>query len=130
MGHTHRYKFGFEKKKNQVKSPSIWSRTPDLVRIRQSGRTGNRSVTWDVMSSCLLFCTYTDLKPVLSFTLSGKTYTWATNNIDRHKLIQMLSYVFYLFLVFFIFQFYDLLHSMYYYIYHFLSCTYIMSPFM
>ena len=33
-------------------------------------------------------------------------------------------------LVLFIFQFYVLLHSMYYYIYHFLSCTYIMSPFM
>ena len=70
------------------------------------------------------------LKPVLSFTLSGKTYTWTTNNIDRRKLIQMLSYVFYLFIVFFIFHFYDLLHSMYYYIYNFLSCTYIMSPFM
>ena len=70
------------------------------------------------------------LKPVLSFTLSGKTYTWTTNNIDHRKLIQMLSDVFYLFLVFFIFQFYDLLHSMYYYKYDFLSCTYIMSPFM
>ena len=70
------------------------------------------------------------LKPVLSFTLSGKTYTWTTNNIDRRKLIQMLSYVFYPFLVLFIFKFYDLLHSMYYYIYHLLSCTYIMSPFM
>ena len=33
------------KKKNQVKSPSIWSRTPNSVRIRQSGRTGNRGVT-------------------------------------------------------------------------------------
>ena len=33
-------------------------------------------------------------------------------------------------LVFFIFQFYYLLHSMYYYIYHFLSYTYIMSSFM
>ena len=32
-------------KKNQVKSPSIWSRTPNLVRIRQSGRTWNRGVT-------------------------------------------------------------------------------------
>ena len=44
MGHTHRYKFGF-KKKNQVKSPSIWSCTPKSVPIRQSGRTGNRGVT-------------------------------------------------------------------------------------
>ena len=32
--------------------------------------------------------------------------------------------------IIFIFQFYDLLHSMYYYIYHFLSYTYIMSSFM
>ena len=31
------------------------------------------------------------LKHVLRFTLSGKTYTWTTNNIDRRKLIQMLS---------------------------------------
>ena len=28
MGHTHRHQFGF-KKKNQVKSPSIWSRVPE-----------------------------------------------------------------------------------------------------
>ena len=33
------------KKKNQVKSPSICSRTPNSVRIRQSGRTRNRGVT-------------------------------------------------------------------------------------
>ena len=33
-------------------------------------------------------------------------------------------------LVFFIYQFYDLLHSIYYYIYHLLSYTYIKSPFM
>ena len=44
MGHNHRYKFGF-RKKNQVKSSSIWSRTPNSVRIRQSGRTRNRGVT-------------------------------------------------------------------------------------
>ena len=31
----------FKKKK----SPSIWSRTPNSVRICQSGRTGNRGVT-------------------------------------------------------------------------------------
>ena len=44
--YTHRYKFSFEKKKKkQVKSPNIWSRSPDSVRIRQSGRTGNRGVT-------------------------------------------------------------------------------------
>ena len=32
MGHTHRYQFDFKKKKekkNQVKSPSIWSRVPE-----------------------------------------------------------------------------------------------------
>ena len=60
------------------------------------------------------------LKPVLSFTLIWKTYTWTTNNIDRHNLFQMLSYVFYLFLVFFIFQFYDLLHISFIilYLYH------------
>ena len=44
MGHTHRYKFDLEKKIH-VKTPSIWSRTPNSVRIRQSGRTGNRGVT-------------------------------------------------------------------------------------
>ena len=32
-------------KKNQVKGPSIWSRIPKPVRIRQSGRTWNRGVT-------------------------------------------------------------------------------------
>ena len=33
------------KKEKKVKSPSIWSRTSNSVRIRQSGRTGNRGVT-------------------------------------------------------------------------------------
>ena len=32
----------------QVKSPSIWSRTLDLVRICHSGRTGNRGLTIQV----------------------------------------------------------------------------------
>ena len=32
------------KKKKKVKSPSIWFRTPNSVRIRQLGRTGNRGV--------------------------------------------------------------------------------------
>ena len=47
MGHTHRYQIGLKKKKsiNQVKSPSPESRTPNSVRIRQSGRTGIRGVT-------------------------------------------------------------------------------------
>ena len=45
--YTHRYKFSSEKKKKkkEVKSPSIWFRTPKPVRIRQSGRTGNRGKT-------------------------------------------------------------------------------------
>ena len=49
------------------------------------------------------------------------------------NLVLFMYYTFICFLPvldFFIFQFYILLHSMYYYIYHFLSCTYIMSPFM
>ena len=29
MGHTHRYQFGFKKKKNQVKSPSPESSVPE-----------------------------------------------------------------------------------------------------
>ena len=29
MGHTHRYQFGFKKKKKQVKSPSPESRVPE-----------------------------------------------------------------------------------------------------
>ena len=44
--YTHRYKFSSEKKKKkQVKSLSIWSRSPTSVRIHQSDRTGNRGVT-------------------------------------------------------------------------------------
>ena len=35
----------FLKKKNQVKSPSPESRTPNSVRIRRSDRTGIRGVT-------------------------------------------------------------------------------------
>ena len=34
-----------KKKKKTGKSPSIWSRTPNSVQIRQSGQTGNRGVT-------------------------------------------------------------------------------------
>ena len=30
MGHTHRYQFDLKKKKNQVKSPSLESRVPEL----------------------------------------------------------------------------------------------------
>ena len=31
--------------KKKIRSPSIWFRTPKPVRIRQSGRIGNRGVT-------------------------------------------------------------------------------------
>ena len=37
MGHTHRYQFGFKKKKNQVKSPSIWSCVPETGSDLQIG---------------------------------------------------------------------------------------------
>ena len=33
----------------QVKSPSTWSRVPNSVRIRQSGRAGDRGVTRSVV---------------------------------------------------------------------------------
>ena len=48
----HRYKFSSEKKK-KVRSPSIsiWFCTPKPVRIRQSGRTGNRAVTQNTQKS-------------------------------------------------------------------------------
>ena len=39
------------KKKNQVKSPNIWSRTPNSVWFRQSGQAGIRGVTFLVSSS-------------------------------------------------------------------------------
>ena len=46
----------------QVKSPSTWSRVPNSVRIRHSGRAGNRGVTsWyqslglGVSGKCLRF---------------------------------------------------------------------------
>ena len=42
--YTNRYKLSSEKKK-QVKSLSIWFRTLKPVRIRQSGRTGNRGMS-------------------------------------------------------------------------------------
>ena len=51
MGHTHRYQFDL-KKKNQVKSPSIWSRVPEtgsdplIGSDRDSGR--------DMMNDILL----------------------------------------------------------------------------
>ena len=42
------------KKKNQVKSPSPESRTPNSVRICQSGRTGNRGVTKSTTAELLI----------------------------------------------------------------------------
>ena len=50
------------KKKNQVKSPSIWSRTPNSVRIRQSGRTG----TWGVITNV---CEVTTKPALLNFAI-------------------------------------------------------------
>ena len=47
---------GLLKKKkiiNQVKSPSPESRTPNSVRISQSGRTGNRGVTKSIAMDCI-----------------------------------------------------------------------------
>ena len=44
----HRYKFSSEKK--NIRSPSIWFRTPKPVRIHQSGRTGIGDVTSLVVS--------------------------------------------------------------------------------
>ena len=42
---THRYKFGFKKKKTGKESQYIASRPRNPVRIRQSGQTRNRGVT-------------------------------------------------------------------------------------
>ena len=45
--YTHRYKFSSEeKKKRQVKSPSIWSRALNPIQIHHLGRTENRGVTY------------------------------------------------------------------------------------
>ena len=41
----HIYKVNSEKRKKNIRSPSIWIRTPKPVRIRQSGRTGIGGVT-------------------------------------------------------------------------------------
>ena len=74
---------------------------------------------------------HTFISKILSYNLSYTVLYFYLHSYTFHiRYFCILSYVFHLFLVFFIFQFYDLLHSMYYYIYHFLSCTYIMSPFM
>ena len=74
---------------------------------------------------------YTFISKILSYNLSYTILYFYLHSYTFHiRYFCILSSVFHLFLVFFIFQFYDLLHSMYYYIYHFLSYTYIMSPFM
>ena len=74
---------------------------------------------------------YTFISQILSYNLSYIVLYFYLHSYTFHiRYFCMLSSVFHLFLVFFIFQFYDLLDFMYYYIYHFLSCTYIMSPFM
>ena len=55
---------------------------------------------------------------MLSFTLSGKTYTWTTNNIDRHKLNRILD-------LFHIISCIMFFASFLYFHVHFLSCSYI-----
>ena len=81
--------------------------------------------------SYTMHVSYTFISHILSYNLSYTVLYFYLHPYTFHiRYFCMLSSVFHLFLVFFIFQFYDLLHSMYYYIYHFLSCTYIMSPFM
>ena len=70
---------------------------------------------------------YTFISQILSYNISYTVLYFYLHSYTFH--IRYFCY-FHLFLVFFIFQFYDLLHSMYYYIYHLLSCTYIISPFM
>ena len=74
---------------------------------------------------------YTFISRILSYNLSYTILYFYLHSYNFHiRYSCILLYVFHLFLVFFIFQFYNLLHSMYYYIYHLLSCTYIISPFM
>ena len=74
---------------------------------------------------------YTFISRILSFNLSYTILYFYLHSYNFHlRYSCILLYVFHLFLVFFIFQFYNLLPSMYYYIYHLLSCTYIISPFM
>ena len=83
--------------------------------------------------SCSYFVhvSYTFISRIFSHNLSYTVmYFYLHSYTFPIRYFCTFSSVFHLFLVFFIFQFYDLLHSMYYYIYHFLSCTYIMSPFM
>ena len=57
------------KKKNQVKSPSTWSRPPKPVRIHQSGRTRIRGVTRLILLVIVLlnfrFQKYQDPNPLL-----------------------------------------------------------------
>ena len=70
---------------------------------------------------------YTFISQILSYNLSYIAIYFYLHSYTFH--IRYFCY-FHPFLVFFIFQFYNLLHSMYYYIYHLLFCTYIISPFM
>ena len=74
---------------------------------------------------------YTFISRILSYNLSYTILYFYLHSYNFHiRYSCILLYVFHLFLVFFIFEFYNLSHSMYYYIYHLLSCTYIIFPFM
>ena len=61
----------------QVKSPNIWSRTPNSVRIRQSGRTGNRGVTGSSFSLPMPILSKADAK-MMSAELPLSTRTLCT----------------------------------------------------
>ena len=61
-----------KKKKNQVKSPSPKSRTPNSVRIRQSGRAGIRGVTLrSLLLSLVTWYLRDDKNNVLSIFMLG-----------------------------------------------------------
>ena len=84
-----------------------------------------------LLCSYTVHISYTFISRILSYNLSYTILYFYLHSYNFHiRYSCILLYVFHLFLVFFIFQFYNLLHSMYYYIYHLLSCTYIISPFM
>ena len=66
-------------KKNQVKSPSIWSRTPNSVRIRQSGLTGIQGVTslaYHPQSNWQAEVSNREIKSILEKTVNSYRKDW------------------------------------------------------
>ena len=59
--------------KKKKKSPSLESRTPNSVRIRQLGRTGIRGVTWTYISTYA----YNKLIFIRDSRMSYRTYSYA-----------------------------------------------------